>query len=199
MENEKLLELLNTYVNDDWSESVQDWFYHFKEGKTANGAFKMCLIFDKLDYVVKIPFSYDKDERTGACEIEIKLYESAKEAGLEKIFLETWFIGFLKNGCPVYGQPKISCIVSQTPKEKKKKYQRIARTVPYALSEKVRCGIYDRSVDEIWRNLAISLYGKKFMLAFEKWTHKTSLRDFHNENIGYLNDRPVILDYNYCR
>ena len=135
----------------------------------------------------------------GACETEIKLYESAKEAGVEKIFLETWFIGFLKNGCPVYGQPKISYIASQIPKEKKRKYQRIARTVTSDMSEKVRNGIYSRSIDETWRNLAIVLYGKKFMLTFGKWTHKTSLRDFHNKNIGYLNDRPVILDYNYCR
>ena len=64
METENLLELLNKYVGDEWSDAL-DWFRRFKEGKTANGAFKMCLIFDNLDYVVKIPFEYDRDERRG--------------------------------------------------------------------------------------------------------------------------------------
>lgn len=202
METKELFDLLNSYTKrtdcDYYGDDAHAWFEYFKEGRTADGAFKMCLIFENLDYVVKIPFSYTRNERKNACEDEIKTYESAKKAGVEKIFLETWFIGFLDNGCPIYGQPKISFTINSTPKEKIKKYQRISHTVTESMSEKVRQGIYSRSIDRTWRNLAIVLYGKKFMLAFEKWTNKVCLRDFHNENIGYLNDRPVILDYNYC-
>lgn len=203
METKELLDLLNSYTKrtdcDSSGDDAYAWFEYFKEGRTARGAFKMCLIFESLDYVVKIPFSYMRNERKNACENEIKTYESAKKAGVEKIFLETWFIGFLDNGCPIYGQAKADYTVSSLPKSKIKKYERITRTVTENMQSRVTRGMYDHCANCLWIDMLIVLYGKKFAMKFEKWTKETRLADFHRDNIGYRNDKPIILDYNYCR
>lgn len=48
---------------------------------------KECLIFPDMDYVLKIPFTfYGYSREHNACEDEIETYESAKEAGVEKVF-----------------------------------------------------------------------------------------------------------------
>ena len=205
METKELLDLLNSYTKRtscdyyDDDDDAHVWFEYFKEGRTASGSFKKCLIFENLDYVVKIPFSYTRNKRENECENEIKTYESAKKAGVEKIFLETWFIGFLDNGCPIYGQAKADYTVNSLPDSKAEKYERITKTVTENMRSKVTHGMYDHCVNRLWVEMFISLYGKNFAMKFEKWTRETRLSDFHNGNIGYRKDKPIILDYNYCR
>ena len=118
MDTEQIFNLLNEYSSKDFDDS---WFHEIPNCGRATGAFKECLIFPDMDYVLKIPFTFRNHSRErNACEDEIKTYESAKEAGVEKVFLETWFIGFLENGRPIYGQEKADCTVSSLPDSKKK-------------------------------------------------------------------------------
>ena len=133
-----------------------------------------------------------------ACEDEVKTYESAKEAGVEKVFLETWFIGYLTNGCPVYGQAKADYTANTLPRSKITKYERITKTVTGNMKSRVIRGMYDHSVNRLWVGMFISLYGKNFARKFETWTKEAHLTDMHDGNIGYRNDKPIILDYNYC-
>lgn len=67
------------------------------------------------------------------------------------------------------------------------------------MRSKVIRGMYDHSVNRLWVGMFISLYGKNFARKFEAWTKGTHLTDFHSGNIGYRKDKPIILDYNYCR
>lgn len=197
MDTEQIFNLLNEYSNKDFDDS---WFHEIPNCWRATGAFKECLIFPDMDYVLKIPFTFRNHSRErNACEDEIKTYESAKEAGVEKVFLETWFIGFLENGRPVYGQAKADCTSNSLPDSKKKKYERITRTVTENMRSKVIRGIYDHSVNRLWVEMFISLYGKNFARKFEAWTKETRLTDFHGGNIGYRKDKPIVLDYNYRR
>ena len=98
MDTEQIFNLLNEH---SCKHSGDSRFYEIPNCERATGAFKECLIFPDMDYVLKIPFTfYGYSREHNACEDEIETYESAKEAGVEKVFLETWFIGFLKNGRP---------------------------------------------------------------------------------------------------
>ena len=197
MDTTEILDLLNQYSESEFDNS---WFDDIPNCGRATGAFKECLIFPDMDFVLKIPFEFSKNsEMDNACHDEIKTYQSAKEAGVEKVFLETWFIGFLKNGRPVYGQAKADYTSSSLPENKKKKYERITRTVTENMRSKVIRGMYDHSVNRLWVEMFISLYGKNFARKFEAWTKETHLTDFHSGNIGYRKDKPIILDYNYCR
>ena len=87
----------------------------------------------------------------------------------------------------------------KTTENKRKKYERITRTVTENMRSKVIRGMYDHSVNRLWVEMFISLYGKNFARKFEAWTKETHLTDFHSGNIGYRKDKPIILDYNYCR
>jgi len=197
MNTEQILGLLNQY-SDQLSDKSR--FHKIPNCTRATGAFKECLIFPDMDYVLKVPFAFYKNSREGnACEDEIRTYQSAKEAGVEKVFLETWFIGYLANGRPVYGQAKADYISNSLPESKKKKYERITQTVSENMRSKVIRGMYDHSVNRLWVGMFISLYGKNFARKFETWTKETHLTDFHSGNIGYRKDKPIILDYNYCR
>ena len=197
MDTTEILDLLNQYSESEFDNS---WFDDIPNCGRATGAFKECLIFPDMDFVLKIPFGFRENSEMGnACYNEIETYQSAKEAGVEKVFLETWFIGFLKNGRPVYGQAKADYTSSSLPENKKKKYERITRTVTENMCSKVIRGMYDHSVNRLWVEMFISLYGKNFARKFEAWTKETRLTDFHSGNIGYRKDKPIILDYNYCR
>ena len=197
MDTIEILDLLNQYSD---SERNISWFDDIPNCGRATGAFKECLIFPDMDFVLKIPFEFSKNsEMDNACHDEIKTYQSAKEAGVEKVFLETWFIGFLENGRPVYCQTKADYTSNSLPENKKKKYERITRTVTENMRGKVTRGMYDHSVNRLWVEMFISLYGKNFARKFEAWTKETHLTDFHSGNIGYRKDKPIVLDYNYCR
>ena len=197
MNTTEILDLLNQYSESELNNS---WFDDIPNCGRATGAFKECLIFPDMDFVLKMPFEFSRNsEMNNACYDEIKTYQSAKEAGVEKVFLETWFIGYLRNGRPVYGQTKADYTSNSLPESKKKKYERITQTVSENMRSKVIRGMYDHSVNRLWVKMFISLYGKNFARKFEAWTKETRLSDFHSGNIGYRKDKPIILDYNYCR
>ena len=198
MNTEQILSLLNQY-SDHLSDKSK--FHKIPNCARATGAFKECLIFPDMDYVLKVPFAFYKNSREegNACEDEIRTYQSAKEAGVEKVFLETWFIGYLANGRPVYGQAKADYTSNSLPENKITKYERITKTVTGNMQSRVVRGMYDHCVNRLWVEMFISLYGKNFARKFEAWTKETHLSDMHEGNIGYRNDKPIILDYNYCR
>lgn len=196
MNTTEILDLLNQYSENNSNDS---WFEDIPNCERDAGAFKECLIFPDMDFVLKVPFRFRKNSETGnACYDEIRIYQSAKEVGVEKILLETWFIGYLANGRPVYGQVKADCTIGALSETKKKKYQRITRTVASSMRSKVIRGMYDKSINHLWVDMLIVLYGKKFAMKFERWTRETLLTDLHYDNIGYRNDRPIVLDYNCC-
>lgn len=196
MNTTEILDLLNQYSDSNFNNS---WFDDIPNCGYATGAFKECVIFPDMDFVLKIPFEFSKNMRkNNACEDEIKTYQSAKEARVEKVFLETWFIGYLENGRPVYGQAKADYTIHSLPESKIKKYERITRTVTENMWLKVVRGMHDHRANRLWIEMFISLYGKNFAKKFERWTKETCLTDMHGGNIGYRNDKPIILDYNYC-
>ena len=49
--------------------------------------------------------------------------------------------------------------------------------------------------DDLWTARAYQIYGKKFMKKFAELTNTYGINDLHQGNTGYLNNRPVLLDF----
>lgn len=60
---------------------------------------------------------------------------------------------------------------------------------------RIKGGRYNRYLEDIWAKMVINLYGKKVAKALCEFVQENGINDLHNENIGYKNNRPVILDF----
>lgn len=172
--------------------------------KVFDGASKICLILDNCDYVVKFNTnekefqdSFTKNEVLR----EIDIYNKARESNLEIFFPETLY--FIKHNeiCFIL-QKKINYSVSDCPFcDYAKIYKQIAKTVSCKIKNKAINAMLIknlpcvRTVNEIWISTIISLYGKKKCKQLCDFVQKNKINDLHNSNIGYLNHKPVILDF----
>lgn len=181
------------------------------------GASKLVLFFsDFPDFVVKIPFAGTHMRRkqaldTGAwneenyiffpfegapycedswdyCESETILYESAKKFKVEEFFLETKFVG-RSYGYPIYKQEKgISFSDSD----------RFSAAITVEECSKAREMCSKSRIAQLpakWVRDAIECYGEKRVKELLDFIHEKDLDDLHDDNLGYYNNKPIILDY----
>lgn len=159
--------------------------------RTSSGATRRVFIFPKLGVVIKFPCdSHDY------CEQEITSYESAKEYGVERLLLPIEKVGVIKGGIPLYIQPIYKYTIEEMGWDDKDRVRkRTRKTRNHKITRKIARGCY-YSPDSEWVTRATQLYGKKFMLSFEKWTKAHRVNDLHDQNVGYIgNFRPVLIDY----
>lgn len=188
------------------------------------GVTKCAIIFPDLGYVVKIPFQYSYyggsgryTERTnengekyetwvpeeddyvmfsGArnsendwdyCKVEVELYQSAITAGMEKYFAKMERI--CNKEYPIYYQPLCKMFESyerNTTNEKEDEVHREYSTLKNDL---------DCALSPFWVKDFIETYGLDEYNALIKFCEDYSIQDFHCGNIGYINEKPVIVDY----
>jgi hypothetical protein len=80
------------------------------------------------------------------------------------------------------------------------KYQKIAKTVSPKMVDKVQKDLnkvsgYTRHINTLWIACLLSLYGKKATKALCKFVQEHDINDLHGSNVGFKNDRPIILDF----
>lgn len=169
-----------------------------------NGLSKLVLVFNDLDFVIKIPFIGDEGSFVNSqqsllnendkdynfydwdyCGTEYLIYQIAKIFEIEKMFLETKPLDII-NGLPVYIQEKAIVGKSQMiqPSEKsKQKYSELLNKgeIPY----------YD-----VIQSF-IEYYGDLIIDKFTKFLERVNIRDLHSGNIGVsrIDQRPVMFDY----
>lgn len=162
----------------------------------AKGATKYCFLIPKADYVIKFckPSRKSNSRQLDECELEASAYESAKQYRVEKVLLETRFIGENAQGIKFFAQPKIEVTHCEMPyklaHEFRKKTQKISGGLVFKVNDSMYCGTSD-----LWIKMLILLYGKKFARSFEEWTKENRVNDLHDANIGYYKNKPVLLDY----
>lgn len=181
-----------------------DFMHHY--GKTirfASGASKGVLIFQDLNFVIKIPFSYcDGCELCGAdesnfgwdyCDQEVTRYELAKDDGFQDVFLEVEFFDYV-NGYPIYIQPYAVILDSLTDIEYKALHN----------SSEKRDELFIRNVDNAenysylnskWEADLYRIYGIGFYRKFKMFLQNNYIDDLNSDNIGYIGKRPVLVDY----
>lgn len=172
------------------SDYLLDRGYTEKKAKVCCGMTKVCIIFSGWDYVVKM-------DRKGyqECKTEVKIYRIAKKHRVEKAFLETRKIGTTKHGINLYIQPKVSISVEDMSINERHKWEKKTKNISEKLVLKVMDKFYSAPRRSIWVRAAILCYGKKFMWELEEVSRKCYINDLHSLNLGFIKNRPVILDY----
>lgn len=172
------------------------------EIKLHSGSSKICMDFLKADFVIKWSkgLSYNENEDENEALRETYMYEKAKKENLEMFFPYTESLGQINNTYFVL-QNKIDFSAEDIEGKKRSKYENISKTASLRMINKMEKGFiikgcwYNRSLDSLWASMALVLYGKKFCKKLCKFIQENKINDLHSSNIGYKDDKPVILDF----
>lgn len=175
----------------------------------ATGATKGVLIFEQLGFVIKIPFCRNSEDCyynsaygeyeccyfTGAdtdngwdyCEAEANKYERAEEEGLAQCFVKTKKIGDI-DGYPIYTQEladiyKSIDYQSSHTEEDSRQVSSICNSNNF----------YMFNIE--WLSDAFHYYGEKMFHKLLEFIRTVGINDLHDGNIGYIGNRPVLVDY----
>ena len=171
---------------------------------SSNGATKECLVFPELGYVLKWSMETRDAER------EVAVYQEAVKANLADFFPATELAGYITS--PRDGEA-IAFTAQQIITNSAHKIcwgegglqgrlVRIAKTVPDCRVNQIERQFrkadqngYGRDLDGLWAKVAVSLHGKRKVIALCEFVKKYHINDLHGSNIGYIGISPVILDF----
>ena len=189
---------------DDFISSID--FTKVPEFDYEAGATKLVIIPYTRDYVIKIPFSgryscgeyipfsmaEDNDWGDNYCEAERLLYEEAKEKGYAQFFLPLELINDTKY-YPMYIQERADNIVCYMDDEDTKAYS------SENSKEIVRSnGNFACSLANYWTASCLTSLNEDSdkMYHFIEFLRTTGImNDLHRGNLGFKNNKPVIIDY----
>ena len=178
---------------------LTDKGYTFPEYQVCDGASKICIVPKHADFVIKWSTScLSGEEDYDEAYDEVLIYEKAVREGLEMFFPKTEILCTI-GGINFVVQEKIDFSALNTPRNKDSKYLYKTRTVSPAIIDKIDTCFQSirrgRSIDTTWASMAIVIYGKRKCKALCKFVIENGINDLHLSNIGYLKDKPVILDF----
>jgi hypothetical protein len=153
----------------------------------TNGLTKGVLVFDELDWVVKIPFHVDFPRSdTNYCERERFIYEQAKKRGVAEIFAESYFLMDFC-GRPIYIMKKVE------DNEEKVSTDLYNKAISEGYEEEHFQGMEsEEQVEELF----YYYYEEDFLQEYFAFCEDYEINDIHTSNIGYdENDKPVVIDY----
>ena len=196
-------ELYSEVVNEKIFEHLPDDFrYDWNEG-----ASKLVIKPYNEDYVIKIPYNgqyYDSSKKFEPflsannsdkyfwdyCMTETLVWRLAKTENIHKAFAKERIIGMI-NGHPIYIQQKVEVFTDSDAyyldDEIKKK-----KTADYCERKGLRT-FYEEALT--WQADALEYYGPKQFDKIMSFIERNNIGDFHNNNLGYIENRPVFLDY----
>ena len=198
-ECENIINLLKTLdINsrhDAWEVSSILRKHGYNDIEVADGASKICLIFPNTSFVVKwSPCGYEEAMR------EVEVYQKAIDAHLEKFFPKTAFLVKL-NDVNFVMQEKIDVTVNNLDFYARQRFQKISKTaldkIVYKMERQFKkaARYCKRDLDPVWAKMALVLYGKRTCKALCDFIIENKINDLHEYNIGYKNNRPIILDF----
>ena len=177
---------------------LMDKGYSEPEYRLCDGASKLCIVPKHSNFVIKWSISYSSEEGYDEAYDEVLIYQKAVKAGLEMFFPKTE-VFCTYNGVIFVIQEKIDFSALNTPRNKDSKYLYKTKTVSPAIIDKIDTCFQSirrgRSIDTTWASMAIVIYGKRKCKALCKFVIENGINDLHLSNIGYLKDKPVILDF----
>ena len=172
--------------------------YTEPEYRVCDGASKLCIVPKHSNFVIKWSTSYSSEEGYDEAYDEVLIYEKAIKAGLEMFFPKTE-VFCTYNGVIFVIQDKIDFSSLNTPSAIEDRYLYKTKTVSSAIIEKMEdCFssiVRGRDLDTLWASMAIVLYGKKKCKALCRFVIENEINDLHRSNIGYLKNKPIILDF----
>lgn len=183
----------------------------------ANGISKAVIVFEDCQEVLKIPFSgYEEEEEDVSGEVLFHFYEfdgagyadnleawdyCRKESylsresaayGVEDCFAQERKVGEIC-GYPIYAQEKA---ISLGRHGSRRYYSAEQVTSTRRLCDDHSYWCFNAQ----WLTAFIEYHGKEKLEAFYAFLSDYDIEDLHDDNLGYIGDRPVIIDYSnyYC-
>lgn len=194
-----ILDITRSTSRRQVKDMLMDKGYTFPEYQVCDGASKICIVPKNADFVIKWSTScLSGEEGYDEAYDEVLIYEKAIREGLEMFFPKTEILCTI-GGINFVVQEKIDFSALNTPRNKDSKYLYKTRTVSPAIIDKIDTCFQSirrgRSIDTTWASMAIVIYGKRKCKALCKFVIENGINDLHLSNIGYLKDKPVILDF----
>ena len=180
----------NTYMNFLKFKTFEAKELEKKGLYCTNGLTKAVLVFDELDWVVKIPLHVDYSRSDGGsitdyCERERFIYEQAKERGVAELFAESYFLMDFC-GRPIYIMKKVE--------DNKEKIS--TDLYDKAISEGYEIDFEYMEPEEQVEELFYYYYDDYLLQEYFAFCEDYGVNDVHTGNIGYdEDDKPVIIDY----
>ena len=164
-----------------------------------NGATRGVLIFKDYNFVIKFPFTEDLDGDPvyGACGLEegddwdycyaeTLLYEEANN-DIKQCFAPVECIGYSADDIPIYIQEKAKLLgsvgASHSSDEQMTKVKNLCK------EEQHYCFNSD------WLGSLLEAVGKDIFNNFMNYIKDKNINDLHSGNIGFIGDKPVLVDY----
>lgn len=175
---------LNEYTTNFFGEDSR---FDFDEG-----ASKKVIIFHSLGFVLKF-------DECGDSEREVDLYNAAVDLGLADCFPETRLVCYHNDSQWTYQEMARSYFqvgrktVSQRA-ESIKINEECLEMISNIISDIPRCSRTD-CIDSKWLKIAIHYFGYTFMGKLARFIQTNRINDLHRGNIGFINDRPVLIDF----
>lgn len=209
--------ILNLFEKCDFREGITEDNYYINiiqylpkdfNFKYGYGVSKLVIIPEDENFVIKIPFIGDCDEETGIiynykyankdkercwdyCFTEMLYYNIAKKNRVAEILAKTRYIGKIQE-YPIYTQQKVETYYSRYKCKidiSNSKETKIKEKTIYSKCSKKNIDIFNIK----WIMDVFDYYGEN---KFDKIIDFVNeLQDLHNGNIGYIGNRPIILDY----
>ena len=177
---------------------LMDKGYSEPEYRLCDGASKLCIVPKHSNFVIKWSILYSSEEGYDEAYDEVLIYQRAIKAGLEMFFPKTE-VFCTYNGINFIIQEKVDFSTYTIPASKENRYTHKTRTVSPAIVEKMDNCFYQmrrgRELNPLWASMAIILYGKRKCKALCRFIIENDINDLHGSNIGYLKDKPIILDF----
>ena len=159
-----------------------------------NGAFRMVIIDDELDWVIKmnladVPGQHVED----GCAREAKLYNYAEQKGLEEYFAACFSGGYF-HSMPFTIMQKVCAdtyaVISDMDSDLRQSDKEYSEYDVYMYEEDV----------EVIINVFGNYYSHKQVFELLNFCSDVHMADFHEGNLGYnvYTNKPVILDYACC-
>ena len=178
----------------------------------ASGVSKVAIIPKEKNYVIKIPYYgvYRKSngikcfdpyfssisKSSDYCKSEEIIYNKAKANGLDTFFAEIEQIGKIKS-IPIYVQRKAVIFedVYYPEDDEEENLNEHEISIFKTITTKYSDLVEDEYLPISWMKDFICSYGE---LAFDKlynFLSDNNIQDLHSENIGYICERPVLVDF----
>lgn len=165
------------------------------------GVSKFVFLFPDTDFVIKLPFNGEHygdefcefcngwDCSWDYCKTEEELYKLAEAAGVEECFAKTVAIGEIDN-FTIYSQER-AVIWGDIHDDEDYDEEKIKST-------KEKCYSHNRRYycfHEYWLSDCLDYYGDVIFEKFMNFIEDNGIDDLHSNNLGYINGRPVVVDY----
>lgn len=153
------------------------------------GATRLCFMHNECDKVVKV-INFIETE-TDYSDIEVEMYNEAGKMGIEDMFLP------IRKCATYYYDDNIKWDLYEQPVIEKVYSCLSTRQLNYFISkwEYAREAVHIMSMNKDFEKMLCSCYGEEKLKAFCTLCKKYYSYDFHSNNIGFVNEKPIILDY----